>query len=191
MKRTLSLLALLTTIASADVEWRTFENAEKTKSFTGRLVGYDSTKALVTVQKKSTMRPVTFKVALLSEENRKFVEERSIELEAAGGLRMMFYEAVTKTDSKRTATTRTSNYNGGFRIEIRNYLRRMIEGVEVDYIVIYRKDSTSGNGSLTTLKGSRNLTALVPNLNENILVDGIPLKSYYKAGTVSVSGGST
>ena len=39
MKRTLSLLALLTTIASADVEWRTFENAEKTKSFTGRLVG--------------------------------------------------------------------------------------------------------------------------------------------------------
>ncbi len=191
MKRTLSLLALLTTIASADVEWRTFENAEKTKSFTGRLVGYDSTKALVTVQKKSTMRPVTFKVALLSEENRKFVEERSIELEAAGGLRMTFYETVTKTDSKRTAATRTSNYNGGFRIEIRNYLRRMIEGVEVDYIVIYRKDSTSGNGSLTTLKGSRNLTALVPNLNENILVDGIPLKSYYKAGTVSVSGGST
>jgi hypothetical protein len=41
------------------------------------------------------------------------------------------------------------------------------------------------------LKGSRNLTALVPSLNENILVDGIPLKSYYKAGTVSASGGST
>ena len=191
MKRVLSLLLCFASTAWADVDWRRFENADKTKSFVGRLVGYDSTKKRVTVQKKTTMRPVTFSVSLLSEENQKFVEDRSLELEAAGGLRMMFYENVEKTSSKRSDTTRTNNYNGGFKIEIRNYLRQAIQDVSVDYIIVYRKDSTAGNGALATKKGSRQLTSLIPNLDENIVIDGIPLKSYYKAGSVSVAGGST
>ncbi|MED5417501.1 MAG: hypothetical protein VYA27_02305, partial [Verrucomicrobiota bacterium] len=141
----------------------------------------------------STLRPVTFSVALLSEEHRKFVEKRAVELEAAGGLRMMFYQTIEKTGSNRSGDTRTSSYNGGYKIEIRNFLRRAIQDVSVDYIVIYRKDSTKGNGTRSVKRGSRDLTALVPNYDENIVIDGIPLTSYYKAGSVSVTGaaGST
>lgn len=185
----LFLVALAGAVSAA--EWRTFENADQTKSFVGRLVGYDPAKKLVTVQKKKTLRAVTFKVDLLSEENRDFVEERAMQLEAAGGLRMMFYESVEKTASTRNAGSRTSSYNGGFKIEIRNYLRRPIQDVEVDYLVIYRKDSTQGKGSLAVKKGTSRFTALLPSLDQSILVDGIPLTSYYKAGTVSVVGGST
>ncbi len=193
MKRIWCLLLVLASPALADVEWRSFENADKTKSFQGRLVGYDPARKKVTVQKKSTLRPVTFNVALLSDEHRKFVEKRAVELEAAGGLRMMFYQTIEKTGSNRSGNTRTSNYNGGYKIEIRNFLRRAIQDVSVDYIVIYRKDSTKGNGTRNVMKGSRDLTALVPNYDENIVIDGIPLTSYYKAGSVSVSGaaGST
>ena len=193
MKRFWCLLLALACPALADVEWRSFENAEKTKSFQGRLVGYDPAREKVTVQKKSTLRPVTFSLALLSEEHRKFVEKRAVELEAAGGLRMMFYRNIQKTGSNRKGDTRTSSYNGGYKIEIRNFLRRAIQDVSVDYIVIYRKDSTKGNGTLSTKRGSSNLTALVPNYDENIVINGIPLTSYYKAGSVSVTGvaGST
>ena len=193
MKRFWCLLLALACPALADVEWRSFENADKTKSFQGRLVGYDPARKKVTVQKKSTLRPVTFSVALLSEEHRKFVEKRAVELEAAGGLRMMFYQTIEKTGSNRSGDTRTSSYNGGYKIEIRNFLRRAIQDVSVDYIVIYRKDSTKGNGTRSVKRGSRDLTALVPNYDENIVIDGIPLTSYYKAGSVSVTGaaGST
>ena len=193
MKRLLTIAGCLALAATgwADVEWRTFENSDKSKFFKGRLVGYDSARNKVTVQKQSTMRSITFSLDLLSEDHQKFVKERSMELEAAGGLRMMFYENVEKVSSNRTSTTRTNNYNGGYKIEIRNYLRKAIQDVEIDYIVIYRKDSTKGNGTLATKKGSKNLTALVPNYDENLVIDGIPLKSYYKAGSVSVSGGST
>ena len=194
MKRFCCLLLLvLACPALADVEWRSFENADKTKSFLGRLVGYDPARKKVTVQKKSTLRPVTFNVALLSDEHRKFVEKRAVELEAAGGLRMMFYQTIDKTGTTRNGGTRTSSYNGGYKIEIRNFLRRAIQDVSVDYIVIYRKDSTKGNGTRAVKKGTKDLTALVPNYDENIVIDGIPLTSYYKAGSVSVSGaaGST
>ena len=80
MKRFCYLFLLLACPALADVEWRSFENADKTKSFVGRLVGYEPTRKKVTVQKKSTLRPVSFNVALLSEEHRKFVEERAVEV---------------------------------------------------------------------------------------------------------------
>ena len=193
MKRFCCLLLILVSPAFADVEWRSFENADKTKSFQGRLVGYDPARKKVTVQKKSTLRPVTFNVALLSDEHRKFVEKRAVELEAAGGLRMMFYQTIDKTGTSRSGNTRTSSYNGGYKIEIRNFLRRAIQDVSVDYIVIYRKDSTKGNGTRAVKRGSKDLTALIPNYDENIVIDGIPLTSYYKAGSVTVSGaaGST
>ena len=191
MVRVWYLFLLLASPALADLEWRSFENADKTKSFVGRLVGYDPARKKVTVQKKSTLRPVSFNVSLLSEEHRKFVEERAVELEAAGGLRMVFFENVQKLGSKRSGDTRTSNYNGGYKIEIRNFLRRAIQDVSVDYLVIYRKDSTKGNGTRAIKKGSKNLTALIPNYDENIIIDGIPLTSYYKAGSVTAVAGST
>ncbi|MBB07603.1 MAG: hypothetical protein CMN03_05010 [Roseibacillus sp.] len=191
MKRFYCLFLLLACPALADLEWRSFESADKTKSFVGRLVGYDPARKKVTVQKKSTLRPVSFNVSLLSEEHRKFVEDRAVELEAAGGLRMVFFENVQKLGSKRSGDTRTSNYNGGYKIEIRNFLRRAIQDVSVDYLVIYRKDSTKGNGTRAIKKGSKNLTALIPNYDENIIIDGIPLTSYYKAGSVTAVAGST
>lgn len=191
MKRFCCLFLLLACPALADLEWRSFESADKTKSFVGRLVGYDPARKKVTVQKKSTLRPISFNVSLLSEEHRKFVEDRAVELEAAGGLRMVFFENVQKLGSKRSGDTRTSNYNGGYKIEIRNFLRRAIQDVSVDYLVIYRKDSTKGNGTRAIKKGSKNLTALIPNYDENIIIDGIPLTSYYKAGSVTAVAGST
>ncbi|MBM49500.1 MAG: hypothetical protein CMP27_06685 [Roseibacillus sp.] len=191
MKKLIFLLLVFGPPAMAEIEWRDFENADKTKSFQGRLVGYDPLAKKVTVQKKSTLRPVTFRIDLLSKEHRIFVESRAVELEAAGGLRMMFYENVTKTGSARTGSTKTSTYNGGYKIEIRNYLRRPIQDVSVDFLVIYRKDSTNGNGVRSIKRGSRDLTALVPNYDENISIEGIPLTSYYKAGTVTAVAGST
>lgn len=194
MKRILTplLFALATSAAWANTDWKNFDNADKTKSFVGRLVGYDSKNQIVTVQKKSTMRPVRFKLGLLSEEHQKFVKARAMELEAAGGLRMMFYETLEKVSSNRTSDTRTKNYNGGFRIEIRNMAREMIEDVEVEYIMVYRKDATDGLGEVATMHGSKFVSTLVPNLNEDIIADGIPIKSYYKKGKVTaVSGGST
>lgn len=191
MKKLIFLLLVFGPPAMAEIEWRDFENADKTKSFQGRLVGYDPLAKKVTVQKKSTLRPVTFRIDLLSKEHRIFVESRAVELEAAGGLRIMFYENVTKTGSARTGSTKTSTYNGGYKIEIRNYLRRPIQDVSVDFLVIYRKDSTNGNGVRSIKRGSRDLTALVPNYDENISIEGIPLTSYYKAGTVTAVAGST
>ena len=191
MSRLLALLVGLAATASAELDWRSFENADETKSFQGRLVGYNPSSRKVTVQKKTTLRPVTFSVSLLSAEHQKYVEDRAVELEAAGGLRMMFYESVEKTGSRRTSDTRTASYNGGYRIEIRNFLRRPIQNVSVDYIVIYRRDSTEGNGTLATKRGSKDLTALIPNYDESISIDGIPLSSYYKAGSVTAVAGST
>lgn len=188
------LFALATTASWANTDWKTFDNADKTKTFVGRLVGFDKKTDIVTVQSKSTMRPVRFKVELLSEEHRDYVKSRSIELQAAGSLRMMFYETVEQTGSERDKESSTKTYNGGYRIELRNAATEMIENVEIDYVLVYRKDAIKGNGEVLTMTGSANVTTLLPNIDENIVADGIPLSSYYKKSKASgggAAGGST
>ena len=187
------LFSLLATSVWGNTDWKSFDNADKTKSFIGRLVGYDSKKEIVTVQRKSTMRPVRFKVGLLSPEHQEYVKARAIELEAASRLRMMFYETVEKVDSNRTSDTRTSKYNGGYRIEIASRASEMIENVDVEYILVYRKDATEGRGEIMTKTGSTKISTLIPNFNTHVTADGIPLTSYYKKGKVtgSLGRGST
>ena len=192
MKKLLPLLFLLPMSSGwANTEWMTFENTDKTKSFVGRVVGFDSRAKQVTVQKQSSMRPIRFKVALLSEEHQEFVQSRAMEFEAAAGLRMMFFETIEKVGSQSTDKTKIKNYNGGYRIQIRNQARMMIEDVEVDYIIVYRKDAVSGNGEVATMHGSKSISTIVTSLDENVIADGVPLQSYYEEGKVSSTGGST
>lgn len=191
MKRMFVLLLAGATLAFGDTEWREFHNSDKTKSFSGRLVGYDSDKGIVTVQRKSNFKPIRFKLSLLSDENQKFVKERALELEAASGLRLMFYENVKKVDSKKSGDTRTTSYDGGYKIELRNFARKRMEDVRVEWIAIYKKDSVDGPGSIAMKQGTEVITTLVPNLNENIEVSGIPLKSYRKSASTRATGGST
>ena len=104
---------------------------------------------------------------------------------------MMFYENVQKVGSTQSGTTKTSTYDGGYKKEIRNYLRQAIQDVSVDYLIVHSKASTNGSGTRSIKRGSRNLTALVPNYDENIVIGGIPLTSYYKARSVTAVAGST
>lgn len=191
MKRLLILLLAGSSLAFGNTEWRKFHNSDGTKSFTGRLVGYDSDKDIVTVQRKTTLSPIRFKLSLLSDENQKFVKTRALELEAAGGLRLMFYENVKKVDSKKSGDTRTTKYDGGYKIELRNYARKRMEGVTVEWIAVYRKDSVKGSGTVVTKRGSELISTLIPNVDENIEVNGIPLTSYRKSASTRAIGGST
>ena len=106
---------------------------------------------------------------------------------------MMFYETVEQTGSERDKESSTKTYNGGYRIELRNAATEMIENVEIDYVLVYRKDAIKGNGEVLTMTGSANVTTLLPNIDENIVADGIPLSSYYKKSKAGggAAGGST
>ena len=183
---------LSSTLALGNAEWTIFENPDKTKRFTGRLVSYDSKKAMVTVQKRSNLQTVTFRLNRLSDEHQEFVKDRAVQLEAAGGLRMDFFKSMEPVSTVHgDERSRTKNYNGGFQIKIRNHATKMLEDVEVEYIAVYRKDEVNGPGEVLTKEGSYQVSFLMPGLDETVVTDTIPMTAYYKPGKVTQSAGST
>ncbi len=187
----ISTIAFLTAIASATTEWKVFESAEGDRTFVGRLVSYDAKKQIVTAQKKSTMRPVRFKVDLLSDEDREYVETRSAQLEAAGAFRVDFSKSIEKTGSNKSGKERRSTYDAAFLIELRNYSPEFFENIEVEYIVAYRKDAVNGPGTVATTQGTHLISVLPGNSDENIATEGVTLESYRKEGEVTGRVGST
>jgi hypothetical protein len=191
MKLTLAILfSVLSGYALGATPWRTFKSADGSQEFVGELLAYKSGADQATVRLKATMQVTTLELARLSQDDQAYVKAAGPELAPNLSLDLRFSKIMELSGSERDDKTRVKNYNGGYKIEVRNFSTEWIDDVEASYIVIYRKDSTSGSGERVLHSGSTSFEHLIPNVSEEIVADGIELENYYKEGSGSATSQS-
>ena len=181
MKRTIFTLlgcaALL--LPAAALEKRTFKSADQSKSFEGVLTAFDPARQSVTVRVTGG-RKISFKLAVLSSADREYVKENANALAAANAIRVDFEvfkdnnEAVTVkgADSKTTTTP------AGYEIDLRNWSKKDIENVAVNYTIFHRKDAENGLGSVAQTTGSIDIETLFSESNNSNRTYPIDLVRY-------------
>lgn len=188
MKTALIILFLgLGITGHADQEWRTFTSAEGGRTFKGQLTAFDEELDTVTVR-NSNRQEVSFKMDLISKDDRDYVIENADKLPPDANLQIRFETLNERKDAKRGSDTRTKTYEGGYKISVNSYTPRTIKDVEVEYVMIYRKDKVDGNYNDAVVKGSK--TVVVPsNSSVSIETETVDLVNYYKASKLVASGG--
>jgi hypothetical protein len=185
-----ALLLLLTCLAcygQANTEWRTFTSPDGGKSFDGQLTGYDEVNELVTVRTKSGAT-LQFSLDRVSDDDRDYVESRAEDLPVSVSLDVRFEKIMDRVSSSSSGGTRNATYESGYKILINNLSPTAYGDVEVDYIIVYRKDQVSGSGTNQISSGSESIE-LRANRRHEVVADGVRLSSYYKKGQAAAAGG--
>jgi len=182
--------SVLSGYALGETPWRAFKSADGSREFIGELVAYKSGSEKATVRLKSTQEVTSIELTKLSEADQEYVKTTGPELTPKVSLDLRFSKVMELSQSERTEKTRVKKYDGGYKIELRNYSTEWIDDVDVNYLVIYRKDATSGNGERLVHSGSESFEYLVPKVSREIMAMGVELENYFKEGTATLSTSS-
>ena len=179
MRRTLMALlggALFALPASA-LERRVFTSADGSKTFEGVLTDYDAKAQTIKISKKGS-GVLSFKMALLSEEDHAYIKEEGPALAAAKAIRLDLDVYKDKPITNRSRISRTVTTPAGYEIELQNWTKNDVEDVEIRYTIFHRKDAEDGPGSIGQTKGSMFISTVFANSNDMNRTDPINLVRY-------------
>lgn len=174
-------------MAHASQEWRTFSSLDGTRTFKGQLTAFDTSSSTVTVLKSDRKR-ISFKLDVISEEDQEYVLENSSKLAPDLSLKIRFEELRDRQGTTRSSETRTTNHESGYTIYLNSYSPSLVKEAEVEYLMIYRKDSVSGDSNDIVVKGT-DIVEIPPNSSASVETETVELVNYYKAGQPIGSAG--
>lgn len=185
----LAFLLVLGLTAQADSSWRTFTSSDGQRTFEGRLTAYNSDTKVVTVQNRQG-QTIHFSEDLISEDDRDYVLDNVDALPPRISLDVRFETLTERGDTKRSGDVRSKTSDAGYKISLRNYTPDNFDDVEVEYLLIYRKDQVQGSGENKVVRGSETVS-LTANRTQDIETETVSLVSFYERGKVtsSTSGG--
>ena len=188
MKYPALILSILLLAFHASAEMRTFTSTDGERTFNGRLTAYNSETKTVTVL-NAQGHTLHFDIALISEKDRNYVVTKAPTLPANVSLDVRFEQQRDRQDTERQGRTRRTTHDAGYNIIINNYSQQGVQGAEVEYLLIYRKDDVAGSGENKTVSGRKTLN-IEPNGNHEIETETVELVSFLQRGSVrSVGGG--
>lgn len=183
----LLLLTCLVCLGQEPGEWRTFTSPDGSKTFEGQLTAYDEVSEKATVRTKAGAT-IEFELDRVSDEDREYIETHAKDLPVSIKLDVRFEKIMERTSSSSTGGTRNATYEGGYKILIKNFTPTSYMDVDVDYIVVYRKDQVSGSGTDQITNGSDTID-LLANTSTEVVAGGVQLSSYFKKGQSTSGGG--
>lgn len=188
MKHTpfLCLFLLFGGFAHAEADWRTFKSPDGERTFEGKLVAFNDSTDTVTVLNRQGQK-LYFKQDLISEEDRAYVKATAPTLAPDISLDVRFEKLQDRGESVRGGRARTTNYDAGYKISLNNYTAQDFENVEVEYLLIYRKDNVKDSGEDKLVQGKAS-AALISNGTSEVETQTVTLTSFYQKGVVSKGG---
>lgn len=183
MKHLLSVCFLATLPAFA-LEERTFHSADKSKSFVGEAIDFNSKTDTVTVRRGNGSE-LKFKLSLLSAEDQAYVRENGVALAATGATRVVLEKYEGDRQSSRTEDSRSAVTPAGYNVTVVNGSGEVMEDVTANYTIYYRKGSESGKGKVTEKTGSVDLYTIYPTKRSASQTGTVSLERYSR----SKSGG--
>jgi hypothetical protein len=170
-----SLAALLA--VSAGEQWRTFSNADETKSFEGSLVAYSEKAGKVKIRLKNGKQAV-LALEKLSEKDVKWLKETGVWQLRVTGLDVKLKrdklsdEAITDQGAGSTRSIRVRKE--GYEILITNPGKEDVEGLECDY-VFYARKRMADETEVESHKGTFIVTLIEPGEEFASVTDHIAL----------------
>ncbi len=159
---------------------RKFHTPDYSKSFKGRIVGFDQGKETISVQtKKSTL---TVPLDKLSERDVAYYEEIKDLVLASKSLSI----SVKETKAKASRNGRAITVDTNFGINLANRSAQSIKDIEVKYVTYYKLDTLDGPPVLTSKRGSVDVASLYGNHRETVFTYPVGIVRNSKPG---VSGG--
>jgi len=166
-------------------EMRTFTSSDGQRTFQGTLLGYNSKTDVVSVRNEQG-QTLHFNIDLISEKDREYVKANP-PLEKIS-LDVRFDRLMNRQDSNRGKNERVTNFEAGYKINLLNYTPQDLGKVDVEYLLIYRKDKVSGDAETRTVRGSGSVN-LEANGKSELETTTVDLTNYFKR-TITRSGGS-
>jgi len=179
------LLSLLALVVNASAQMRTFTSADGERTFQATLIGYNANTQVVTVRNEQNQN-INFNIDLISEKDREFVKANPQAENVA--LEVRFDRLVDRQNANRSKNQRTTTYDAGYNIRLLNYTPQDLGKVEVEYLLIYRKDDVSGKAETHTVRGSGSVH-LEANGSQELETTTVKLVNFFKRSTVRSGGG--
>lgn len=182
--RYLISIGLLAVLPASALEQRTFQNADKSKSFEGKAVGYNSKTDTVTVRRTGGSE-INFKVSLLSDDDQTYIRENAVALATSSSTVVQVEEFKGERQSTNTEVVRSAVTPTGFNITVVNGSGEIMEDVVADYTIYYRKGAEEGKGTITESTGTMDLYTIYPKKRSSAQTGTVSLERM----TRSKSGG--
>ena len=170
-------LSLVMVFPAVGSEKRVFRSADKKKSFSAVLTGYDKVKDVLTVR-RSAGRVQTFKMALLCEEDQAYVRENAAKLMAASSLWIDFDLYKGKIRTQRSNLVRTVTTPAGYKVSLANRAPHSFSDMTVDYTVFHRKAAENGPGSIAQTTGTLFISHLPSGKDADLKTKEVELVRY-------------
>lgn len=186
MKILLSLCAwCLLAMPGFTSELRTFSSADKSKTFEGVLIAYNSKNDIVQVRRKGARKTSSFKLEMLSAEDQKYVKSQEAVLKVASAIAIDMVAWKGEAVTQRGETVKITTTPVAYEIEVANRSDDLIKDLEVRYTIYYSKDSENGAAIERTLESSFEIEQLFAKYEDITRTDEINLEKYRR----SKSGG--
>ncbi len=178
------LIFLALTIGMAFGNMHTFTSTDGQRTFQGTFLGYNSETRVVTVRNEHG-HTIHFNIDLVSQKDQDFVKtavpQGSISMDVA------FEPTTERKKNDRSGSTRTQVFEGGYTIRLLNYTPADLNNIEVDYLLVYRKDSVNARSETRTVHGKTKVN-LAANGTQEVETTKVELVSFFKKGEVKSSG---
>lgn len=183
----ISIISIFLCVFAGNVlaETHTFTSADGQRTFNGTLVGYNTNTQVVTVRNEQG-QTLHFNIDLISEKDREFVKANPPAANVS--LDVRFDRSMDRQNSARSKNQRTASYEAGYKINLLNYTPQNLNNVEVEYLLIYRKDSVKGSPETRTVRGNGTVN-IDANGTKEFETSTVNLESFFKRSTVRQSGG--
>jgi len=173
--------------AHAETEWRTFTSPDGKRTFEGKLIAFNKKTDTVTVRNRHG-KTLHFGQDLISKEDRKYVQTTAESLPPDVSLDVRFEQLLERTEANHAGRVRKKKYDAGYKIILNSYTPQDFGDVEVEYLMIYRKDEVNGSGADLVMRG-RATTTLEANRKQEVETQTVELVSFFERGKVATSGG--
>jgi len=128
------LSALFLNVSSAATETRTFYSNDKSKSFDGKLLAFDSDTDKVRVR-TSQGKELSFSLNKLSKECQEYVNENASKVAVASALGITFEQV--KGEKKKGSSSTDYTY----KVDLHNRSKTALKDLDIEYAIYYKKDT--------------------------------------------------
>ena len=160
----------------AQAELRTFTSKDGSKSFEAELTQYVPNEKMVEVRRESG-KVVKFKMAVLSEDDQKFVLKRAPLLKVAKDLKVGARIKIGKKEIVKAKPTKRTTIPKSYRVTFRNTSNLKMEDLDVEYELHWVRDNGSGRKGEEKIvaKGSTLVSVVLPRQELSFNTDSVKI----------------
>jgi hypothetical protein len=148
-KQLILSLAVLWPLGATAEDFRMFSKADGTGSLVAQLVdittGKDG-KKVVSLRRADTKQTVTMPLDLLSDGDKEYVNQEGKVIVAAKSLDISFAPTMVKEAPSSGSGRKMATSKAGYKMKLTNKSTEMLDGVTVNYRLVWKKDVRQSNG---------------------------------------------